>query len=64
MKYEDFWLEHRVTRDDVVGALLACAICLGVAMLAATYFDIKSRLATLEQGTQPVIRAAYVSRSI
>jgi hypothetical protein len=53
MKYEDFWLEHRLTGDDVVSALLACAICLGAGVMAATYFDLKSTVSEFERGVQP-----------
>jgi hypothetical protein len=53
MKCEDFWLEHQLTRDDVFGALLAFAICLGAGVIAATCFDL------IDRGTQPHVRAAY-----
>jgi hypothetical protein len=60
MECEKVWLEHRLTREDIVGAFLACAICIGVGVLAATYFDLKPKLSSFERGMQPNVRAAYV----
>jgi hypothetical protein len=36
-------VEDRVTRGDVVGAIIAGTICLAAVVLAVTFFDMRNR---------------------
>ena len=44
-------IEDRAAQGDVVGAIIAGAICIGAIALAVTYFDMKDRPSDLTSRT-------------
>lgn len=43
MNGQEPWIEDRATWGDVVGAIVAAVICLGVVALAVNFNDMKDR---------------------